>query len=163
MLPHILGDCRSVFLTSRAGKVSTLLADRNGLSAFFPSSQSAANLRRCFNHSWYGTMTQRAAPHPSNTHTHTNTDMHSLSSMPPQSTLTHFQRTQLHEQHNIHTYMCTCLAPIPAGSCSKYSNSPENAAKLSTGPNELLKEEQVRTAAHLNSWGQLCVRMSVCV
>lgn len=64
MLPHTLGAWRSVSLTTGAGKVSTLLADGDWLPPFFPSSQSTADLRRCFNHSWYGTVAQRASPHP---------------------------------------------------------------------------------------------------
>ncbi len=153
MLPHTLGDCRSVSLTTGAGKVSTLLADGDWLSPFFPSSQSTADLRHCFNHSSYGSVAQQATPYPP----------HAVSRYLPRPltplSLTSRDALACTLQH-MYTYMCIGSAhkwDIPAGSCSKYSISLEYAAKLPAGVKELLKEGQVRMAVHLNSWGQLGV------
>lgn len=119
------GDCRSVSLTTGPGKVSTLLADGDWLSLFFSSSQSTADPRRCFNHLWYGTVAQQAAPHAP-----------SLLSL-----FTSRGHIYMHIILHVHIqYMYTCSVPIPADSCSKYSIRLEYAAKLPDGPNQLFKK-----------------------
>lgn len=65
MLPHTLRRCKSISLTSGVGIVSTMLANGDWLTPFFPLSQSGADPRRCFNHPWYGAAVQHAPLRPS--------------------------------------------------------------------------------------------------
>lgn len=134
MSPHTLGDCRSVSLTTGVGKVSTLLADGDWLSLSFPLFQSTADLRRCFNHSWYGTMPlhmYRMLPSPPL--------LPKLVIFQPPALLSvsHFQsHTCMHLSTFVHIHTHVVFRREVSLQADAVNISLEYAAKLPSGPNE---------------------------
>jgi len=148
-LPHTLGDKRSVSLTTGAGQVSTLLADVDWLFPSFPSSQSAADLRRWFNHSWYGIIAQHATQHPLYTVISTSTPSQSLTPLSQSCTLAYITSFYKHKR-SVHNWS------DPAGTYSKYK-----VRKCCQTP--FWCKRITKNVINKNSWGHVCMWVFVCL